>query len=205
MADLDVLSGIGLQCVVDLRTSAELERTGRGLLGGTSVRYVHLSLLRGNAEVWNENDGQVEDMAHMYLRFLEGGRSIIPRAVSLIANPANRPLVFHCAAGKDRTGVLTALLLDALGVERAAIIDDYALTANQMDLIVTRLKRETNHEVRISAIPEVMLRAEPKTMEIFLTLLHEHFGGGRGWMLSAGVSQDALDSLSQLLVGPIEL
>ena len=107
--------------------------------------------------------------------------------------------MFHCAAGKDRTGVLAALTLDILGVERDVIIEDYVLTASRMDLIRARQRIDPDTAKRMLEAPQIF-GVEARTMEIFLDVLHGHHGGGRQWALAAGVSDETLDVISRLLL-----
>jgi protein-tyrosine phosphatase len=197
--DLEVLRGIGLTCVIDLRTSAELERTGRGLLESEPVSYHRFSLL---PETGGQTDPGPEgpDLSERYLWYLDAGHQALVHALDLVGDPVNYPLVFHCTAGKDRTGVLAALVLDILGVERAVIAEDYGLTQSRMELIMSRVRSHVDSEERMAEIPQFRLRAEVETMAKFLGLLHERFGGARAWALDAGIAPERLNTLAQLLV-----
>src|SRR6202011_5562973 len=160
-ADLQTLRELGLACVIDLRTAAEVNRTGRGLLAGEPLRYLHLSVIQ---EAGAPVEAQ-EDLAQRYLWYLEVGREALVEALTIVGDQASYPLVFHCAAGKDRTGVLAALVLDILGVERGVIVEDYVLTASRMDLILSRVQRQPDASARIAEIPQFLLRAEATTMQ----------------------------------------
>jgi hypothetical protein len=201
-SDLDTLRDLGLACVIDLRTTAELERTGRGLLAAEPIRYLHLSVLQEARQV-APTDAQ-GDLAERYLWYLEVGRAALVQALTSVGDDASYPLVFHCAAGKDRTGVLAALVLDILGVERDVIIEDYVLTASRMELIIGRVRRLPDAEARIAEIPQFLLGAEVSTMESFLNELHGRYGGARQWALDSGVSASNLDAMKALLLVPHE-
>jgi protein-tyrosine phosphatase len=199
--DLEVLRQIGLNSVIDLRTAAELERTGRGPLAEESIGYLHASVLReegGESSATPAPAG--DDLAERYFWYLDVGRDAFVQALSLVADPAHQPLVFHCAAGKDRTGVLAALILDILGVERSAIAADYALTATRMELIVNRLRRDPVWGPHVADIPAPHILVEAATMERFLALLDQRCGGARGWALEAGVPAESLDEMSAHLI-----
>jgi protein tyrosine/serine phosphatase len=118
----------------------------------------------------------------------------------MVGDPACYPLVFHCTAGKDRTGVLAALVLDILQVERTVIVEDYVLTASRMDLILERMRSQADAEAQMAQIPQFLLEAESTTMETFLDELHRDHGGARRWALGAGVPADALDAMPALLL-----
>ncbi len=207
--DVAVLRELGLTSVIDLRTSTELRRSGRGLIGAEPVRYVNLSVLseesplpQGPGEAMAAPTPRIADTAARYLSYLDMGRAALVESIGIMADGANYPLVFHCQAGKDRTGVLAALVLECIGVERTTIVEDYVLTATRMDLIIERLRRDPHFAGRVDELPPSVFSVEADTMERFLDGLHEQFGGAAAWALSAGVAQAHLDALAHLLLEP---
>ena len=199
--DLALLRDIGLAGVIDLRTSTEIERTGRGVLGAEPILYVNFSVLpEAGGEQQAAPAPRIDDVADRYLSYLEVGRSALVESFGVMAQPTNYPLVFHCQAGKDRTGVLAALVLGCIGVERSAIVDDYVLTATRMDLILGRLRRDPLYADRIDELPPSVFVVEASTMERFLDGVDKRFGGARAWALGAGVEQSQLRTLEDLLI-----
>jgi protein-tyrosine phosphatase len=193
-----VLRDLGLRTVVDLRTGTELERHGRGLLIDEPVRHVHLSVLpveSGESVAAPPPVGN--DLAERYLWYLEVGTPSLVAAVRLLADPAALPLVFHCAAGKDRTGVLSALVLSCLGVGRDVIVDDYVQTAAGLELILERLRGPASG-YDLQGDPRVTIEAA--TMERFLDGLERRYGDATGWARSAGVDDATLDALRTTLL-----
>lgn len=202
-ADVERLHGIGLVSVVDLRTVAELEHSGRGPLSDEPVRYRHLSVIdQDGGEAAAAPAPAGDDLAERYLWYLQTGRQALVEALGMIGDESNLPLVFHCTAGKDRTGVLAALVLDILGVRHSVIVEDYVLTAARLDLIVARLRSDPVHGARLDEVPTSRLRVEARTMERFLQLLHERHGGARSWAVSAGLPSDTAPALADLLLEP---
>ncbi len=120
----------------------------------------------------------------------------------MLAEPANLPLVFHCAAGKDRTGVLAALVLDILGVAPEVIVADYLITAGRMELILGRYQADPAFSSRMANVPAYRFAVQAPSMERFLAGLHDQFGGGRAWAVDAGVAPESLDAMVDLLLGP---
>jgi protein-tyrosine phosphatase len=204
-ADLEVLSATGLAVIVDLRTGPELERSGRGLLDAEPMRFVHLSMTdaEGGESVAAAPAEFHAKLAERYLWYLEVGRLSLVEVLTLIADPANQPLVFHCAAGKDRTGVVAALVLDILGVDRDTIVNDYVLTATRMPLIMDRFTRDPFLASRLSSIPPHAFAVEAASIEGFLALVDERYGSSRDWALQAGVPAASIESMARtLLVDP---
>jgi protein-tyrosine phosphatase len=199
--DVALLHEMGLKSIIDLRTRTEVDRSGRGLLGAGTTDYFHLSVI-------DEDGGEArgvpapvdESLADRYLWYLDVGRQALVHALTLVGEGSTHPLVFHCAAGKDRTGVLAALILDIVGVERRAIVEDYVLTSESMEAILARLMRNRAEGGMDSNIPASALTVEAATMESFLDGVDQRYGGGRQWALAAGVPYDSVEALSTRLV-----
>jgi protein-tyrosine phosphatase len=118
-----------------------------------------------------------------------------------MAQPDGPPALFHCAAGKDRTGVLAALVLDAVGVERDAIVADFALTNERLERIGARLRRFPTYANYTQRLATRDMGADPQTMIDVLAALDADHGGAAGWLLSAGLTQSELDTLRVALAG----
>ncbi len=169
-ADLEVLGELGVRNVIDLRTELEVESRGRFRPDGPGITYHHLPLtdtLPGaeQAPAW----GDTGFVSRRYVSMLQDGGSSVATAVTLLADPANLPAVFHCSVGKDRTGVLAAVVLGLLGVPEELIVDDYALSADAMVQVIERLQREFPDSTEIvSHYAPVILSVEPASMLGFL-------------------------------------
>jgi protein-tyrosine phosphatase len=200
--DVAVLAELGLSSVIDLRTPVELEHSGRGLLAHQPVGYSHLPLVQKSGADQGAPAEAQENLVDRYLWYLEVGKESLVEALLMVGDPGRRPLVFHCAAGKDRTGVLAALVLEILGVDRPTIVADYVLTASRMDLIVSRMSEMPNAREVVAAIPQFLLRAEAETMEGFLERLDAQHGGARSWAVAAGVPDEVLAAMEESLVVP---
>jgi len=212
--DVDRLRDLGLRTVVDLRTERELARTGRGPLEPEGVAFHHLAVVQegvgadGSSDRSGEGESMAapapagDDLADRYLWYLDVGRGALVEALTLLGGDDHYPLVFHCAAGKDRTGVLAALVLEILGVDRQLIVADYVITAERLRLIVDRWSADPEFAERMAKVPPSRLSVEAPTMEGFLDQLHARFGGARSWALEAGVPSSALDRMVDLLLEP---
>jgi protein-tyrosine phosphatase len=139
------------------------------------------------------------ELFHIYAFMLEGARPAIARAVELIA-ASRLPTVFHCAAGKDRTGVLSAVLLGALGVPDDAIIDDYVATKHGLARIVDRLRASESYQYVFDELPADTLHAEPATMQKLLAHARRRFGSWRDYLRTAGIDDETLEALEATLL-----
>ncbi|MBK0422713.1 tyrosine-protein phosphatase [Leucobacter sp. CSA2] len=135
----DLLVTGGLAAVIDLRSPGEVGLTGRGPLAAHAVAYHHLPLM-GDIGASVDSEAPVlthEVMGEMYVGMVERAAPMLVTALNIIAYTPGAT-AFHCAAGRDRTGVLAAMLLLALGVSDEEIIADYAKTGPNMPAIQQR-------------------------------------------------------------------
>ena len=193
-----LLGDVGLAAVIDLRTSREIKNEGRGPLEGEAVAYYHLPFIP-DLEVQKEvPDAAERDVLADYRNMLDKAGHIIAEAVHTVA-ASDGPIVFHCAAGKDRTGILAALLESIAGVSRDVVVGDYVLTNQVIKQICERLARfDTYTNVRVNDWTTFRCRAE--VMEGFLDILDERHGGAEGWARDVGLSPADLTSVRNLLV-----
>ena len=208
--DVAVLRSLGLRTVVDLRTARELHRSGRGPLEPEPVDFHHLEVVRedvpgappADAEAVGAPAPPGDDLAERYLWYLDVGRDALVAAFALLADADRYPLVFHCAAGKDRTGVLAALVLELAGVAREVIVADYVLTAERLAVIMERWRADPEVAERMARVPPSRFGVEAATMEGFLDGLDARYGGARHWALGAGVPADVLDRVVDQVLEP---
>jgi hypothetical protein len=208
-SDVTLLRSMGLATIIDLRTARELLQTGRGPLGPEPIAYRHLSVIGDGSGGGAGGAGgeavaapDVDDLTERYLWYLEVGGPALAESLAVLGDPTSYPLVFHCAAGKDRTGVLAALVLDLCGVAPEVIVADYLITAERMKLILGRYRADPAFEARMAAVPPGRFGVEADTMERFLDILHRRFGGAEGWATAAGVSPATIGGLREVLLGP---
>jgi protein-tyrosine phosphatase len=194
---------LGIQTVVDLRLYDEAEREGSALCGIPGVRYLSLPLSSaGNIRSDMVADAAEMDIVAHYAALLEGSAANIVTAVRVFADEMSWPAIFHCAAGKDRTGVLAAVVLDAVGVSREAIIADYALTGQRMSQISARLLRLATYRdmQALSRGIKGAATADEESMAAFLDELHGRYDGGAGYLTAHGLSEAELAVLRTTLV-----
>jgi protein tyrosine/serine phosphatase len=203
----------GLEVVLDLRTDIEVEREGPGpLTGQHDVRIEHRSLYP-DAGVTTDLDaaaiarwGREEDdewsgesrVVRAYMSYLRRRPDSIVGSVRTIARARGSVLV-HCAAGKDRTGVVVALALDAVGVDRDLIVADYLATGARIDAILARLMTSPTYSPGLEKRDVGALAPEPETMERVLELVHDRFGGSAAWLCAHGLGDADLERLRHRL------
>ncbi|MGI9053112.1 MAG: tyrosine-protein phosphatase [Ilumatobacteraceae bacterium] len=202
--DLEVLRPIGLRTVVDLRTGREIDERGRFPHEHYPVTFHHLSVID---QTWDreaalaENLPPTEFLHRTYHEMLVDGGPRFAAAFELLSHAAALPAVFHCAAGKDRTGLLAALILGALGVGHDDVVEDYALTQVTMDAFLAKSAAGDEELARrIESAPQSFFTADPAAMSLVLTDLERAHGSVRGFVSSLGVSDAVLERLDALLL-----
>lgn len=182
--DGEVLRILGVTDVIDLRGGGNADEVMRGY---EALPYwtVHRMPI-GDESV----PKTASEVPYGYLRIAE--HSNIPQVFRVLAN-ADGAVIFHCFAGKDRTGVVAALLLMLAGVSDEDVIADYTLTYAYF------LKRLRQDFKRTDAEANVF-KPLPDHMEGFIRLLRERYGDARNFLLQKGVTEKELQRILNKLV-----
>lgn len=205
---------LGVRAVVDLRTTGELHLEGPGPLRATAVVHHHVPLIPeapgepDEAEVERAVPHRPEragatptDMTGYYVGYVEDAPSNLARALRVLADPSTGPALVHCAAGKDRTGVVVALALSLAGVTRKAVVDDYVRSAERIDQILARLQASATYGPSLADADAADLRPVAGSMERFLDHVDRDYGGPHGLAMAIGVDEETVARLVARLVG----
>ncbi len=199
-ADLAALAWLGPLTVLDLRTDTEITERGRIPESG-ALTYHHLPMVdvlpdREELALWLD----AATIAARYRDMLEEGAESVCEALAILTDPAAYPAVVHCAAGKDRTGILIGLILGLLGVPDAVIAEDYALSGPAMQRMLARLREEyPDAGDALDRYSTAILAAEPETMTVFLAGLRADHGSLDGYMEHLGMGDVAAHLRSALV------
>ena len=193
-ADVSRIVGeFAIREIVDLRSTGELRSEGRGLLAEEAARFHHLPLF--DSEVSEDTRQAAEyTLADRYFLMAEYAREPIARVIGTLAD-STAPAVYHCAAGKDRTGVISAVLLSLLGVCDEIIVADYAASQENLDDIIDRLLASEGYQEMLEALPPETLHAEPETMVSLLERIRARYGSMHGYARGIGVSDASIERL----------
>jgi hypothetical protein len=203
----------GLEVVLDLRTDVEVELEGPGpLTAETGVRIEHRSLYPdsgGNTDLeaeairpWRPADDDESRQEHpvvsAYMSYLHRRPDSVVGSVRAIACAGGAALV-HCAAGKDRTGMVVALALDAAGVDRGTIVADYLATAERIEAILERLVNSPTYRAELEGHDPQRHAPVPGAMERVLELVDDGYGGSAAWLSAHGLNDAELKRLRRRL------
>ncbi|GAA1811954.1 tyrosine-protein phosphatase [Planosporangium flavigriseum] len=203
--DFEDFAALGIRTVLDLRRPDELEADGR-VAESIGLDYRHLNF---HADLWPQHSLRPDDMprylADRYAEMAEGGltgRNAIASSLRAVADADAAPLVFHCAAGKDRTGVLAALVLSLLGVDDEDIATDYALSAeSERRFREWRRRLAAGQPEEDGHAPAWAINPCPQeAMHLFLTELRGRHGSVEAYVRRVGISDAEVAKLREHLL-----
>lgn len=189
----EAMIAYGITTVIDLRTDAELVKAPNPCADNAGLSYVHRPLIDDSMMV---GLGEASGMFERYLWMLDG-RAEAFRAIFETVAAVDGGVVFHCFAGKDRTGLVAAMLLSLAGVPDDAIATDFAETDAQLALRYEEWIAAEAPERRTELREE--LRCPPDRILGVLDHLNLRWGGVHGYMEAAGMTPAAIDRLSSQL------
>lgn len=189
--DIALLKKLGVTLSIDLRSSKETEDLPSKLKNCDGVRYENIVML-DELSSNGFRGGFPSSMAEMYIKNLDCAQESFAQVFRLFLENEGASL-FHCTAGKDRTGMVAMLLLDLAGVPDAVIIADYAETERYMQPVFAKLV-ERMRGIGVE-VPDYALRSAPESMVRLLNHLREKYGNARRYLEEAGICSKDLDSL----------
>ena len=194
LSDKDVrrlVDDLGLRTVLDLRTPSEVEQEGPGPLVDEGLRHVNLDLIPswGAERAVPHEKREKGDLSHFYMGYLDDAPDAVVEALRVLADPSCGTAVVHCAAGKDRTGVVCAFALLVAGVPREEIVADYALTGERIEAIFDRLAGAAAYEEDMKTRALDDMRPHALSMRHFFDRLDER-GGPLTWLADNGFGPD---------------
>ena len=211
-ADYAVLRRHDIQLVAcfDLRTVNELEKTGAGLLAGQGVEHRHTpfiasfgiegdeTAMRDRMRAVALSTGQVQ--SETYLELFEQAGPCFRTLFEALADEASYPAALYCAAGKDRTGMVAAIVLRVLGVPDETIIEDYTLTKPlDQERWEARMRALDSPAERRNFDPALFI-AKRETMERFLEAFDSRYPSVEAYLEAQGVTAETLSDVRHLLL-----
>jgi len=197
-SDVQTITGtLGVTAIIDLRSSGAALDDGRGLLALSGIGYYNFGFLerRGIAPPTSGEDSEVR-LSAIYQWIIQNAGTLMAQAFTTLAQEVNQPAVFHCSAGKDRTGVLGATILAVLGVSRDDIVADFLMTNEVIDGILARIKKMPGFE---NSTREGII-APKVAIERFLDVTQSEYGGSEAYLRAHGVQQSTIESFRESML-----
>lgn len=198
-----------VRTVVDLRNGDELETDGVAAFEGVGIRHRHAPVSGINALSPEERVRRMEALmegsltwAEAYRQYLDKSRDAFGTLLQVVADADSLSVVFHCSAGRDRTGVSAALLLATLGVEELRIAGDYARTG---DLLRPHVQKFADRQPDIPLDERrfaMIVTTPPETITEFFGYVREDYGSTEAYLESCGVDAALVRELRGRLLEP---
>lgn len=185
------LKQLGVTRIIDLRSQKERDAEPDPIKAGDNIELISIPLFD------DLNPNQLPSGGALLDLYLDALQTNGPTFVEILRKIGESPnaVLFHCTAGKDRTGLIAALLLSLSGVARDDIINDYAMTAGRIEPLLADLEKaaDTFNLNKADFMP--MLESNPITMAKTLDWLDSNFGGAEDYVRSHGFTDDDLAQL----------
>ena len=187
---------LGVRTVIDLRRPDELESNPDVFRDSPDVRYRHLAM-------FDVDQGEGPDgIIGWYRSAVDRYQDRLVGVVRALLEPDAVPAVVHCAAGKDRTGITVGLVLAAVGVPHEVIVEDYGLTKASFAIRWVEAEDEPGGIGQVVDDSEPAVDAPPELMQAVLERLYRRYGGAAGYLRAAGLTDEDLGRLRELLTEP---
>jgi protein-tyrosine phosphatase len=199
-ADLEVMRQLGIRTVIDLRSGYEMEQS-RFNVDAHPVDFHHFPFIDQlpDVEAWDRKPGL---LGAQYKEMLDDATAQIIGALEVLAAAEARPAVFHCTAGKDRTGLLSAIVLSLLGVPEDTVVADYALSGEAMERLRAKLILKYPDGKDVIADIDEVFSADPSNMVNLFAHLRDRYGSISGYLSTIGASDALVDRLREALLEP---
>ena len=210
----------GIRTVIDLRRTWEVRYAPNVFADSLQVKYRHQNLLGDDptepaavSETGIEATGPLgwpvqqnyaetttRSLGPQYSAWLDRGQDRVAKTLGTLAEPGALPAVFHCSAGKDRTGIISALLLSLAGVPAQTIAEDYTLSAPQLFDVYVNEVAPPDLPAAYSVEDYESDHCPPEAMLETLAHLEDRYGGVEAYVRECGLSANQVESLREALV-----
>ena len=188
-----------LTSVINLRRNKAGQQKEVSLLSDAGIKYYNAPFFSYQQEELGLDFSNMGEAFLFRIRHKEYAKPIID-ALEIIADPKNLPLLFHCGAGKDRSGLVAAFVLSVVGVAESDIIADYILSAPYMRELVAGMMNDSNTPEEEKNLPAYTWEATAESMALFLTGLKREFGSARGYLKMNGADKSLFGRLEKALL-----
>jgi protein-tyrosine phosphatase len=205
--DREHINGLGLRLMIDLRNPSEIKGQEAFIPSGCAYRQMRVYKREPLAEYWSvllfRRHAISQAMADSYILLAETRAEVFGAILRLFANADNFPINYHCTSGKDRTGIVTALLLSLLGVPDETIIPDYSYSNRGFEHYYRKFV--TRGRLDILGVPyeefSAVFMVDPHWMENLLAHIRSHYGSVKDYLIQkAGLEEDTLTCIQENLL-----
>lgn len=183
----EYLYNYGLRVQIDLRSDFEVKQQPSSLIGYRDIEYFNINLMKiKDLNVLPKGIANYQDLAGFYIFMLEANKEQFKEVFDIIYHHPYDTIMFNCSAGKDRTGVIAALLLDLAGCHEYDIVKDYAESYENNLRLIPELEKLIDTQNR------AFLESEPRMMMKFLDYLWNNYGSAKEYLVSCGIEEEKI-------------
>ena len=197
-ADQGILLDAGVRMIIDLRHGNELISAPNVFANHSQIHYVNIPIFRQTPPIAQTDT--VSDLPTVFRYMVENCKEGFGEALSAIADADEGTVLYHCTAGKDRTGVLTALVLRLVGVAADDVSEDFALTTLAMarlrPVILEQVKQTGGNTEQV----ERLLSSESADMDALLMYIDDHYGDIFNYVYTLGLTDTLIDRIRTRLL-----
>jgi protein-tyrosine phosphatase len=219
--DFQKLEEIGVKTVIDLRTEREHEKAPTVWLGDNPPQFHHFPIGDSNNDWFNAQRKMMQRnrftekqaLKHMvegYRMIAAEGTPSYQKLMDVVLDQSNWPILIHCNAGKDRAGIATTLILEALGVDRETIMEEFLLTneiarVKEKAAFLAKDSRKSSNGRRSGRTPSAsawfpIVGVQAEMLEAFYASVEAEYGSMDAFLTVLGVDQDARKALTASLI-----
>lgn len=197
-ADMERLYRFGIRMVIDLRSPEETAAAPNPMATDGRFVFLNIPVFQTDASPEALTKSGIP-MGELYIYMLDHCKPAFQQIFSAILD-AQGGVLFHCSAGKDRTGVLAALLLLLAGVDEETVVQEYTYTQTLLAPVIERLRNHVPEGVSM-AYAEDMLSARPAYIKAAIAHLKEIYHSAEGYLFALGFSREKTEAIRQKLIG----
>lgn len=218
-SDFEKLEEIGVKTVIDLRTVREHNREPTEWQGDNPPQFLHFPVGDHENDWFRKQSHMIrrnrftakqshEHMVDGYRMIANEGTPSYEKLMEVVLDESNWPILFHCNAGKDRAGVATTLILEAVGVDREVIMEEFLLTnelartEKKSELVAKKLRNSGSSQRSRSPSAKAwfpIIGVQSEMLEAFYSTVEEDYGSMDGYLAAIGVDQEDRNGLAESL------
>lgn len=188
--DVEKLLEYGVRVDIDLRGTDEVARTADRLQSVPAIEYVNINLLGHIMDVIASGNGDApKTLGDMYIATLKSGQEYFKQIFELMLKEQQKTILFHCSAGKDRTGMVAAMLLMLAKVDEQTIIEDYAISARYLSPIMDQFAVENDASL------SHFLNSDAENIKMFIDAINQDYGGIEAYLKLCGLGDEQITNL----------
>ncbi len=193
--DIESIKSLNVECIIDLRSDYEIEHQPNPFENDSQVSYYPVKLLQDvTLSLLPDDIKNYSSVAGYYIFVIEANKQQFKEIFTLFHKNSYHTILFHCSAGKDRTGIISALLLHLAGCHNEDIVKDYCMSDEYNQEMINNLSTVMEEDKK------PFLYAKMEYIDEFIEYLEETYGSAKGYLLSCGLDEYIVDEIIENFV-----